>query len=46
MTPRSRARLGLDLARTTDLATAMSESDPDRRARLLAEAGFADGGVE
>ncbi|MGI8804342.1 MAG: hypothetical protein ACR2IN_01350 [Thermoleophilaceae bacterium] len=42
MTPRSRARLGLDLQRTADLATAMSEPDPDRRRRLLAEAGFGE----
>ncbi len=40
MTPRSRARLGLDLARTTDLAIAMSEPDPDRRRQLLRDAGL------
>lgn len=39
MTPKSRAKLGLDLARTTDLATAMSEPDDERRAELLREAG-------
>jgi len=39
MNPRSRAALGLDLARATDLATAMSEPDPDRRAALMSEAG-------
>ncbi len=39
MSPRSRARLGVDLARTADLATAMSEPDPERRAALLREAG-------
>jgi Phage terminase, small subunit len=39
MNPRARTRLGLDLARTTDLATAMSEPDDDRRRELLAEAG-------
>jgi hypothetical protein len=39
MRPRSRAKLGLDLARTTDLATAMSEEDPTRHAELLSEAG-------
>lgn len=36
MTPRSRARLGVDLVRTVDLATAMSEPDPVRRAELMA----------
>ena len=40
MTPKSRAKLGLDLARTTDLATAMSEPDDERRAELLREAGI------
>ena len=40
MTPKSRAKLGLDLARTTDLATAMSEPDDERRAELLREAGL------
>lgn len=39
MTPRSRAKLGLDMARAADLATAMSEEDPQRRAELLREAG-------
>ncbi len=39
MNPRSRAALGLDLARTVDLATAMSEPDPARRAELMREAG-------
>lgn len=39
MTPRSRARLGLDMARTADLANAMSEEDPQRRAELMREAG-------
>jgi hypothetical protein len=42
MTPRSRARLGLDLSRTVDLATAMSEPDDERRAELLREAGLDD----
>jgi hypothetical protein len=37
MNPTARARLGLDLARTVDLATAMSERDPERRKKLLAE---------
>lgn len=40
MTPRSRAKLGVDLARTADLATAMSEPDPERRRRLMADAGL------
>lgn len=42
MTPKSRAALGLDLARTVDLATAMSEPDADRRAELMREAGVTD----
>lgn len=42
MTPSSRAKLGLDLARTADLATAMSEPDPERRARLMRDAGVVD----
>ncbi len=37
MTAAGRARLGLDLARTTDLATAMSEPNPERRRDLLAD---------
>ena len=37
--PRARAALGLDLARATDLATAMSEPDPERKRRLMSEAG-------
>jgi len=40
MTPKSRAKLGLALARTVDLSTAMSEPDDERRAELLAEAGI------
>jgi hypothetical protein len=44
MTPRSRAKLGVDLARTADLAQAMSEPDPQKRARLLRDAGLADDG--
>lgn len=43
MNPRSRAKLGLDLQRNVDLATAMSEPDPERRRQLLAEAGYDDG---
>ncbi len=42
LTPLSRARLGLDLTRTVDLATAMSETDPERRAVLLRDAGAPD----
>jgi len=40
MTPKSRAKLGLALARTVDLSTAMSEPDDERRAGLLREAGI------
>jgi Phage terminase, small subunit len=43
MTPKARAALGVDLARTVDLATAMSEQDPERRAALMREAGVGDG---
>lgn len=39
MSPRSRAKLGLDVARMADLSTAMSEPDPYRRADLMAAAG-------
>lgn len=39
MTPQSRARLGVNLARTVDLATAMSEPDPALRRSLLRQAG-------
>jgi phage terminase small subunit len=39
LTPRSRAALGLDLARGLDLATAMSERDPERRAEMMRQAG-------
>lgn len=47
MTPTSRARLGLDLARTADLATAMSEPDPEKRRAMLADVGLAvDGTAE
>jgi hypothetical protein len=41
MTPTSRAKLGLDLVRQIDLATAMSEPDPVLRCQLLREAGVA-----
>lgn len=40
MTPTSRAKLGLDLTRTVDLATAMSDPDPAIRGALLRSAGF------
>ncbi len=43
MTPASRARLGLDLTRTVDLATAMSHPDPHRRRELMRDAGYHDG---
>ena len=39
MTPTSRARLGLDLARQVDLARIMSEPDDDRRRAMAREAG-------
>jgi hypothetical protein len=39
MTPRSRGRLGLDLARTYDASVAWSEPDPTRRRAMLAELG-------
>lgn len=45
MTPTARAKLGLDLARTVDLATAMSEPDEARRAALLRQAGVGGGDV-
>jgi hypothetical protein len=44
MTPKARGALGLDLARTVDLATAMSEPDPARRADLMRAAGVLEGG--
>jgi hypothetical protein len=40
MTPRSRAKLGVDLAGVVDVATAISEPDPNRRAELMREAGL------
>lgn len=43
MTPRSRAKLGLDLARTVDLATAMSEPDPETRRAMLKQIGLIGG---
>jgi hypothetical protein len=40
MNPASRLKMGLDLARGIDLASAMSEPDPERRAELLRQAGI------
>jgi len=40
MNPRSRARLGLDLARSVDVASALSEPDPELRRELLQRAGM------
>ena len=45
MSPTSRARLGVDIAKTVDLSMAMSEKDPVLRAKLLAAAGVVDGEV-
>ncbi len=42
--PTARAKLGLDLIRGVDLATAMSHPDPEVRARLLSEAGLDEEG--
>ena len=44
MSPTSRAKLGLNLARTTSLAEATSEPNPQRRTELLRQAGV--GGVD
>jgi hypothetical protein len=41
LTPQSRAKLGLALARTVDLASAMSQEDPQLRKIQLAELGVA-----
>lgn len=38
MTPRSRAKLGLDLQRTVDLATARPHPNPEVAQRMLDEA--------
>jgi hypothetical protein len=50
MSPRSRAKLGVDLARGLDAATALSaareESDPAIRRALLAAAGLIDGDAD
>jgi hypothetical protein len=40
MTPQSRAKLGLNLARTADLAQAMSNPNPTERAKELAALGI------
>lgn len=45
MTPTSRAKLGLDLARTVSVAEALSEPDAERRADLMREAGLGGGDV-
>lgn len=39
LTTKARADLGLSIARTVDLATAMSERDPEKRRDLLRQAG-------
>jgi hypothetical protein len=39
MTPRSRAALGLDLAKTVTLADAMGEKDPAKRRAMFQELG-------
>jgi hypothetical protein len=39
MTPRSRAALGLDLAKTVTLADAMGEKDPEKRRAMFRELG-------
>lgn len=39
MTPRSRAQLGLDLAKTVNLADAMGEKDPVKRRAMFQELG-------
>ena len=39
MTPRSRAQLGLDLAKTVNIADAMGEKDPVRRREMFRELG-------
>jgi len=47
MTPRSRAKLGLDLVRSVSLADAMSEPDPATRKAMLRDAGLnVDGTAE
>lgn len=38
--PASRVRLGVDLSRLADLSTAMSEPDPEQRARALGALGL------
>lgn len=46
LTVRSRAKLQLDLTRSIDLASAMSEPDPELRRALLRRAGVLDEGPE
>ncbi len=46
MSPASRARIGVDLARQVDLADAMSEPDPEQRKRKLRDAGVVDSDAE
>jgi hypothetical protein len=41
-TPKSRLAMGLDLVRTVDLATAMSEVNPERRNERMRELGLID----
>lgn len=45
MTPRAAAALNLDVARSVDLASAMSEPDPVLRRELLRQAGVIDAEV-
>jgi len=40
LTPLARSKLGLNLARTADLAMAMSNPDPEKRAKQLGELGI------
>lgn len=42
ISPLTRARLGLDTLRAADLATAMSEPDPEKRRVLLDDVGLGD----
>lgn len=46
MTTTSRAKLGLDLVRTVDLADALSDPDPERRRAKLRDAGIVEGTAE
>lgn len=40
MTLRSRLEAGLDIARTADISVALSERDPERKAKLMTEVGL------